>query len=467
MRRLPPGAPILTAAAMRAAEEAMFARGVSQDALVAQAGAAIARETARLAAGRAVLVLAGPGNNGGDAWVAARLLDAMGVDVAVATLGTAKDGAAARAAAGWRGGSVALTEAGPRPVLLDGLLGIGTPRPFVGPEQAAIDALLAAADLRIAIDLPSGIDSDSGVGGIAVDVTIALGALKPAHLLGAGCGHVLLDTIGIDADRRWTSLAPPAALPRRHDVNKFTRGMVVAIGGAMPGAGWLAASAAMLGGAGYVMLAGHAPEGGAPHALVRRTIDGADDLAKLLDDDRVGAVVIGPGLGRDATARKLLDVALASSRDLVIDGDALTLLGADVTNRIRADWRAAILTPHSGEFDRMFGTTGSKIDRTIAAAARSGAVVVHKGPATVIAAPDGRVVVGAGASGALASAGTGDVLAGLAAAQRAAGRAPFDAAAAAVWLHTRAAALAGPALIADDLIANLGQAIAQCPIPTR
>ena len=450
---------------MRAAEQVVFDAGVTQDALMERAGAAVALQVARLAAGRAVLVLAGPGNNGGDACVAARLLAKMGLDVVVATLGPARLGAAGRMADLWTGPTVKLAEATPRPVLLDGLLGIGTPRPFESVDREGLESLLAAADLRIAIDVPSGVDSDTGEGGIAVDVTIALGALKPAHLLGAGgsnCGHVLLADIGIDCASRWTTLAAPGPPRLRHDVNKFTRGMVVVICGAMPGAAWLAAAAALHGGAGYVILAGFAPPGGPPHAAIRRKIDTIADLDRLLDDDRIGAVVIGPGLGRDRQAEALLNAALAAAHDLIIDGDALTLLGRDVGARIGADRRAVCLTPHTGEFTRMFDTGGSKIDHTLAAAAASGAIIVHKGPDTVIGQPEGRAVIGAGASDWLSTAGSGDVLAGLVAARISGSEVAFDGAQTAVWLHGRAAALAGIAFTADDLVRHIPGALAQC-----
>ncbi len=465
MRRIPPGAPILTTARMRAAEQAAFDAGRTQDALMERAGRAIARQTVRLAAGRVVLVLAGPGNNGCDAYVAARALVGAGVDVAVATLGVPKSGAAARMAALWHGPTTTLAEARPRPVLLDGLFGIGVARPFDAATQTTVSALLAAADLRIAIDVPSGVDADTGAGGIAVDVTLALGALKPAHVLGEGaakCGHVLLDPIGLEIDTSWFTLASPKPAARRHDVNKFTRGMVVVIAGEMPGAAWLAASAALRGGAGYAVLAGFAPPAGPPHALVRRTLKTIADLSHLLGDDRVSAVVVGPGLGRGPQAQALLDAGLACPHNLVIDGDALSLLGRDVGARIAGRKGPVCLTPHSGEFARMFDADDGKIAATLAAARSSGAVVVHKGPDTVIAHPDGRVVVASNATPWLATAGTGDVLAGLVAARLSGSEAPADAVATAVWLHARAAALAGPGLIADDLVGHIAGALAEC-----
>lgn len=460
MRRVPAGAPIVTAAQMRAAEEAAFARGETPVGLMERAGAAIACEVARLAAGRPILILAGTGGNGGDGYAAARLLREAGSDVIVARLGAPTHEAAVAMAAAWTGETVAFGEAEPRPVLVDALLGIGAARPFAPGVADALDRLLAAAELCIAVDLPSGRDADTGEGGLQADVTIALGALKPGHVLGnAGAGHVLLADLGIALAGNWRTVATPA-LPRlRHDANKFTRGMVVVIGGAMTGAGELAASAALHGGAGYVVLAEPAPRAGAPHALVRRHVPDEESLAALLDDERIGAVLVGPGLGRDAAAQERLAAVLASPHALVIDGDALTLLGRDVDARIGADRRRVFLTPHAGEFARMFDGEGSKIDATVAAARASGATVVHKGPDTVIASPNGRVCVAAGASPWLASAGTGDVLAGLVAARLAAGDPrPADTA---VWLHGRAAARAGAGLAADALIPQLAPLLDQ------
>jgi ADP-dependent NAD(P)H-hydrate dehydratase / NAD(P)H-hydrate epimerase len=454
MRRLPHGAPILTAAAMRAAEGAAFAAGETPMSLMERAGAAIARDVARLAAGRPVLVLAGTGGNGGDGHAAARLLRDAGGDVVVAMLGAPTHEAARAMAAQWRGGTVALPEAEPRPVVVDALLGIGSVRPFAPEVAASLDRLIAAAELRIAVDVPSGRGADTGEGGLHADVTIALGALKPAHVLGDdSAGHVLLAGLGIPVDSDWRTIAAPAFPRPDPGANKFTRGKVVVVGGAMAGAGVLAASAALRGGAGYVVLAGPEPRHGEPHALVRRHVPDVEALSHVLDDDRIGAVLVGSGLGRDAAAEARLEAVLASPHDLVIDGDALTLLGRDVSARTGAERRRVFLTPHAGEFARMFESSGSKIDATVEAATSSGATVIHKGRDTVIAAPDGRVRVAAGASSWLATAGTGDVLAGLAAARVAAGdEHPADSA---VWLHGQAAASAGAGLIADDLLAQL------------
>jgi hydroxyethylthiazole kinase-like uncharacterized protein yjeF len=229
--------------------------------------------------------------------------------------------------------------------------------------------------------------------------------------------------------------------------------MVAVVQGAMPGAAMLAARAAMHAGAGYVVLAGTAPEGPGPDALVRRRVD---TLETLLDDSRVGALLIGPGL---ANQPAWLAAALVSDRPLVVDGDALT---GPIVESITRRTALTILTPHAAEFDRMFGASPiAKTDRTIAAAAKTGAWIVHKGADTVVASPDGVCWFENEASPWLSTAGTGDVLAGLIAARLAVtgkGEATIEA----IWLHTRIAHLAGPAFIADDLIAFIPQAIAEC-----
>lgn len=457
------GLPIVTAAAMRAAENAVFAGGVPQADLMERAGAAVAREAARFAMGRPVLVLAGPGNNGGDACVAARLLAKSGHDVMVAALGEAKEGAAAAMRAQWTGKVVDLADAPARPIVVDGLFGTGLTRPLAPDVAGHLQRLVTAAHFTLAIDLPSGMDTDLGrdLGAAGATVTLALGAFKPAHLLGDGldrCGHVLLDDIGIPIATVWLKVAMPRlSTPGSHS-QKYTRGLVAVLEGRMPGAARLASNAALHGGAGYVVRVGE-EDGQGPNAIVHRPVAEFDTL---LNDERTGAVVIGPGLGRDGDMSARLDAAIVSARPLVLDGDALSLIGRDV-GRVRNRTAPTCLTPHSGEFDRLFGEgKGSKIDRTLAAAADAGAVIVHKGADTVIATPEGDVRVYADGSPWLSTAGTGDVLAGLLGARLAGGVAPLAAAEAAVWLHGRAAQLAEPAFAADDLIPCLPRAIAEC-----
>lgn len=465
---MPSGAPIVTAAQTVAAEQAVFASGVSQDALMERAGAAVAREVARFAFGRAILILAGPGNNGGDAYVAARLLKAAGHDVALVAAGAPKPGAAERMAALWGGATTSLYAARPRPVLVDGLFGTGMTRPLDRGLAAVFAELCARAEFRLAIDLPSGIATDTGAdlgAPCGIDVTLALGALKPGHVSGAGlekCGRVLLAEIGVPVETRWRTVARPRVARPGVQSHKYSRGLVAVIEGAMPGAARLAARAAMAGGAGYVVLAGSRPWSGGPDALVRREVQTGENLAEFLGWDRVDAVVLGPGLGRDRRAEAFVQAALAAPKPLVIDGDALSLLGTEAARRLAERPAPTWLTPHSGEFDRTFGDGGTKMARTVAAAASARATVVHKGADTVIASPQGEVRVLAGAPPWLSTAGTGDVLAGLIGAQAARGAKGVAAAETAAWLHGRAAHHAGAAFIADDLIEHIPEALAEC-----
>jgi hydroxyethylthiazole kinase-like uncharacterized protein yjeF len=442
------GHPILTAAAMRAAEAACG----DPAPLMERAGVAIATAVARLAGTSPILILCGPGNNGGDGYVAARLLATAGHDVRLAASAEPRTPLAIAARRGWIGAIEPLRTASPAPVLVDALFGTGLTRPLDDDTAAALRRLGGAARLRITIDLPSGVATDDGSVPSEpprFDVTLALAAPKPAHLLQPAAryaGTVRVLDIGVPVDSDVHVLNLPALPEPDPDSHKYTRGMVAVIGGDMAGAAELASIAAMRAGAGYVL---HLGEGqGPPHALVRRRWS-----PDALDEPRIGAVVVGPGLGRGDDARGRLTAAIAGGRPLVIDGDALRLL--DVAASRTA---ATILTPHGGEFAHLFGqASGSKIDLTRAAAARANAVVVHKGPDTVIAAPDGRVTVSAGASDWLSAAGTGDVLAGTTGAMLAAGLSPFEAAAAAVWLHRAAAARCGRSFIADDLAAALSR----------
>ena len=456
----PEGQPILTAAAMRAAEDRAIAAGSSVDALMERAGAGIAEAVRRLASGAPVRILCGPGNNGGDGYVAARVLRANGVEVRVAALAGPKTEAAAAARAAWDGPVEALSDAGEAPIVVDALFGTGLTRPLNDTVARMLGETVRAARLSIAVDLPSGIETDTGAELSAspdFSLTLALGALKPAHLLqpaAARCGSVRIIDLGLErSSRDWTMTRPDIAAPTAAD-HKYSRGLVVVIGGDMPGAGALAAEAALHAGAGYAMLfEDHAVS--APHALVRRAWS-ADAFAKALDGKRPNttAIVVGPGLGKDDIAAAKLAAALDSAYKLVIDGDALHLLDDAAFARIKARSCPVVLTPHAGEFNALFGTfTGSKIDAARDAAAHSGAIVVFKGPDTVVAHPDGRITVALGASPWLSTAGTGDVLAGTIATMLAANTpAPAEAG---VWMHGEAARRLGGAFLADDLARTL------------
>ncbi|MFD1950898.1 NAD(P)H-hydrate dehydratase [Sphingomonas arantia] len=455
------GRPILTAAAMRAAEAACMAGGTGAGVLMDRAGAAVAKATWRFAAGAPTLVLCGPRNNGGDGYVVARMLRERGVDVTVAALGEPRSAHALAARVAWGGPVVALDDAPARAVLVDALFGTGLARGLEPAVAAVLVGLAGAARVRIAVDVPSGVATDDGATfGTALpiyDMTVALGALKPAHRLqpaAALCGRVVVADIGVPVEAsELTAIGRPSLPAPGAEDHKYTRGMVAVLSGAMGGAALLAATAAQRAGAGYVVLAGGSSVGGL-HALVHR--QGTEVLA----DSRVDAVLCGPGLGRGAGAERTLVAALACGRPLVLDADALRLVSPAVLRGLAVP---AIVTPHAGEFEHLFGTLpGSRIDRARAAAAMAQCVVVLKGADTVIAAPDGRVAIADPAPAWLATAGTGDVLAGLVAAMRARIDDPFAAAQAAVWLHGAAAEAAGAVLVADDLLDMIRKVVSAC-----
>lgn len=419
---------ILTAAEMRAAEEAAIAAGTSVETLMERAGTAAAEAIWRYAGPLPALILCGPGNNGGDGRVIARDLAARGVEVRVATPDDPD----------WP----------PAPLLVDALFGTGLSRPLDDALARRLLALAEAARVRVAIDLPSGVATDDGTILSPVpdfDLTVTFQTLKPSHLLQPAARHMgrlVVADIGIEAESSLTEIARPDLAPPGPDANKYSRGLVAIIAGDMPGASALAAAAAMRAGAGVVRLQAREFVPGVPAAVIQKPGDPLDRL----DDKRIGALLIGPGL---VEGRDLLDAALGAGHPLVLDAGALSLLAERSLPRLDD----AILTPHAGEFQRLFGGgEGSKVDRARAAAASCGAVVVFKGADTVVAAPDGRAAIAPPAPAWLASAGTGDVLAGIVAAMRARGLAPFEAACAGVWLHGRAAERAGPGLIADDLV---------------
>jgi hydroxyethylthiazole kinase-like uncharacterized protein yjeF len=452
--------PILTAADMRAAEQRAMGGGTSVDTLMERAGTAIAEAVWRIAGASEILILCGPGNNGGDGYVAARLLKERGAHVRLAASAPARADAAVRAANLWDGPVEVLTEAARAATIVDALFGTGLARPLEPATAEALVRLCKSAHRRIAVDLPSGIATDDGsvLGDVPhFDLTIALGAHKPSHLLlpaADHCGQVAVADIGLGAiDATLRRIVRPRLAAPGHEANKYSRGKLVVLAGDMPGASQLAALAGQRSGAGYVELLG--AEGDAPpHALVRRGWSG-----KAIDDDRIAAIVAGPGLGRGREARDRLDAALATGKPLVLDADALTLIGKTRHGRTAGH----ILTPHWGEFVRMFGD--SKQDRLTqarAAACKSGAILLLKGADSIVAHPDGRAAISGLAPSWLASAGTGDVLAGIIGGLLANGLEPFEAAQAGIWLHAEAARLAGPMLIADDLVTRLPMAIAAC-----
>lgn len=459
------GSVILTAAGMRAAEEAAIAAGTPVETLMERAGQAAAEAIWRYAGPLPALVLCGPGNNGGDGYVVARALAARGIEVRVAALAEPKSEAGRQARGRWDGPVAPLAAAAAAPLLIDALFGTGLGRPLDAAVAGRLRALAETAAIRVAIDLPSGAATDDGALLSAVpdfDLTITFQALKPSHRLQPAARHmgrIVVADIGIEASGTLTGIARPRLSPPGPDAHKYSRGLVVLIAGEMPGASALAAAAAARAGAGAVRLQARAPAHNVPAAVIQAP---GDPLAGL-DDKRIGALLLGPGLVEDEAGGRVLDAALATPHRLVLDAGALRLLARCGLPVLEGRAATPILTPHEGEFRLLFGEKeGSKVERARAAAARAQAVIVSKGPDTVVAAPDGRAAIAPPAPAWLASAGTGDVLAGIVAAMRAAGLEAYDAACAAVWLHGRAAALAGPFLVADDLLASLPAALSEC-----
>ena len=440
---------ILTAARMREAEQAAIEGGTTVEQLMERAGAALAEAVYRFAGPRPALVLCGPGNNGGDGYVAARHLAKRGVAVRVAAMAEPKARAAQWARSQWQGEVETLSpDTQGAPLLIDALFGTGLKRGLDDAVSLLLSELVHEAVVAIACDLPSGVESESGSHLSPIhlfDLTVTFGALKPAHRLMpamARCGRVVLADIGIEAHSAWHEIARPALPPLDPAGHKYSRGLVHALAGAMPGAIALAVTAAARAGAGYVRVSTSRPIEGIPAAVVQ--VDTAE-----VNDPRLNCLLVGPGMG---DIPQLLTLALTSKAPKVLDADAISLLGDP--ERLRG--QDAIITPHSGEFERLFGKLdGSKPERALEAARRSGAVAVFKGPDTLVASPDGRLGFAPPAPHWLASAGTGDVLAGIIAAMRARGLEPFDAACAGVWLHGRAAEAAGPTMIADDLAAAI------------
>ncbi|MFN3517196.1 MAG: NAD(P)H-hydrate dehydratase [Novosphingobium sp.] len=462
-----PSDQVLTAAQMRAAEAALIAGGTSVDELMQRAGRGAAEWVWRIAGGRSVTVLTGPGNNGGDGWVIAEAIRQRGGDVVVVKAAEPASDAAKNARAAYGGPVLGPDAQRHGQVFVDCLFGTGLTRPLSGHDAALLARLARSHARRVAIDLPSGIESDLGLplnsGLPDWDLVVALGAWKPAHFLmpaAATMAAARLVEIGVDpvcgAAR---AISRPDLCAPAVDAHKYTRGLLGVVGGAMPGAALLSARAAQGAGAGYVKLYGHAPAS-VPADLVAD----ATPLDEALLDKRLAALLIGPGLGRDGAARASLAAALSVQRPMVLDADALVLLGP----RSLAEHAApVIVTPHDGELfslERSFALDGSggKVERALALARAANMVVLAKGPDSVVAAPDGRVAYAPRGPSWLSTAGSGDVLAGIIASRFACGAEAFEAACQGLWLHGEAARLAGPAFAAGQLADCVRSAYAAC-----
>jgi len=463
---MPPSDQVLTDAQMRGAEDALVAKGVSVDELMQRAGRGAAEWIWRVAAGRPVTVLCGPGNNGGDGYVIAQRLRERGLAVTVVAPAEPRTDAARTARAAWRGEVVTEPAGAQGGVFVDCLFGSGLTRPLSTEHEALLARLASSHAFTVAVDLPSGVATDDGalLGRVpSCDLTLALGAWKPAQFLMPALGllgEMRLVEIGIAPVAGAAEVYPrPRVTPPARDAHKYSRGLVGVIGGKMPGAALLSAAAAMRGGAGYVKLLSSAPYPSAPAALV---VD-PRPLGDLLGDRRWSALLVGPGLGRDDPARERLAAVLEVRVPIVLDADALHLLDDDMLEGV--DTSRLLLTPHEGEMAKLcaaFGVdTVGKLAQTRALAQITGLTVLAKGPDTILAAADGRTAFFPPAPSWLAGAGTGDVLAGLAASRLATGADPFQAAGEAVWLHAEAARETGPAPIADDLVQVLPAAYAR------
>jgi hydroxyethylthiazole kinase-like uncharacterized protein yjeF len=482
---------LLSVAEMAAADAATIAAGTPGIALMEKAGRAVADAVTRRARpGQRVLVLCGPGNNGGDGFIAARLLAERGCHVMLALAGerVTLKGDAAQAAESWAGPIEAIGAADParHDLIVDALFGAGLSRPISGELAALIERVNAAGRPVVAVDVPSGVHGDTGVATgpvIQAAETVTFFRLKPGHLLHPGralCGVVTLADIGISPEVVFApgKIAPSAfrnapGLWRAHlpnhaaGVHKYGRGAVAVAAGGLSGVGAprLGARAALRIGAGLATiicrpeaLATHAARG--PDALIQIAAADAAAFEAALAVRKVDALLIGPALGLDAEARSWVATALRGVLPCVFDADALTHIGAHRSAflaQLRRRAGSAVLTPHEGEFKRMFDEVAGfepergKLERARYAARLSGSVLVLKGPDTVIAAPDGRAAINDTGSPALATAGSGDVLGGIVAGLLAQKVPAFEAACAAVWLHGRAGEELGPGLIADDL----------------
>ncbi len=460
---------ILTAAQMQAAEQRLIDNGTSVIELMHRAGTGAADYIWRAAPHCPTLILCGPGNNGGDGYVIAQALLEKETDVAIAASGEPTTNAAKNAKSLWQGQTFALDDARPAKQFIDCLFGTGLTRPVSGTLLDHHQRLFNEAERRVAIDLPSGIETDTGAILNPVsryDLTIALGAFKPAHYLAPACGlmgGLAGVDIGVDAASAVQLLARPTIEPPKTDDHKYTRGLVAVVAGSMPGAAKLSGLAAQRSGAGYVKIFAETGFSSPNHSIVVEPHENGAQLQGQLSDDRIAIIVIGPGLGRDSHAERLLDLVLDIDKPVLLDADALILLGKTDLNRLKDRSAPVIMTPHAGEFAALSeNDKGSKIDLTRILASESGAVVVHKGNNSVIADPEGTAALAPASSSWLSTAGTGDVLVGMIAARFANEKDVFLAAKQGQWLHSRAAKLAGPAFSPEILIDHIPKALQEC-----
>jgi ADP-dependent NAD(P)H-hydrate dehydratase / NAD(P)H-hydrate epimerase len=478
---------LLTPSEMSEADRLIIDGGTPGIELMEKAGRAVADVVAgRHPLGANIVIVAGTGNNGGDGFVAARVLAERGYRVRVLLVGNPTDLKvdAAQAASRWNG---SIETADPKQledtsVAIDALFGVGLDRPVAGAALAMIEALNSCGAPIVAVDLPSGVNGATGaVMGTSIKAaeTVTFFRRKPGHVLLPGrlhCGRVTVADIGIpdtvlDRVRPRTFVNAPAlwgtAFPRPHiEGHKYSRGHAAVVSGGVShtGAARLAARGALRSGAGLVTIASPrdalAVNAAANLAIMVRPVSGPAELDAFLIDRRLNAVVLGPGGGVGQAMRDLVKVALVSGAAIVLDADALTSFGEQprsLADAIAARGAPTVLTPHEGEFSKLFKSVPqvvdvtSKLEKVIGAAHYTAAITVLKGADTVVAAPDGRAAIAENAPPWLATAGSGDVLAGLIAGLLAQGMPGFEATCAAVWLHGETASEVGPGLISEDL----------------
>jgi NAD(P)H-hydrate epimerase len=479
------GSALLRVAQMQTADRLTEALGTPGVELMQHAGGHVALETMRRWSQRSVAVLCGPGNNGGDGFVAAIVLAAAGWTVRVGLLGRVADlrGDAAHHAARWKGAveslDVRLLE--DAQLVVDALFGAGLSRPLDADVRCVLETAAQRRIPLVAVDVPSGLLGDTGeaLGAVAAELTVTFTRKKPGHVLLPGrelCGTTVVADIGTPASvlerievdtwengpALWRQELPQLGMSD----NKYSRGHALLVGGyPTTGAARMAARAAARMGAGLTTIA--VPERGldvyaaALTSIMVRALPSARDLQSLLEDRRFTAFLIGPGAGIDDGTRQRTLAMLGSGRPVLLDADALTVFAQRPKELFEAIRNPCVLTPHEGEFARLFDASGDKLTRARRAARESRAVIVLKGADTVIAASDGRAAINENAPPTLATAGSGDVLAGLVLGLLAQGMPAFEAAAASVWLHGAAAHAFGAGLVAEDLIETLPAVIAR------
>lgn len=475
---------LLTCGEMQRAEQTAFARGIPSFSIMQRAGEAVARAVQEKWKPCRILVLCGPGNNGGDGFVIAEALRRAGWDVALAAMCSPESlkGDAMQAAKNWQGKTETLENASFENVdlVVDALFGTGLERPLEGVACTVLEKLKLTKIPVVAVDMPSGIDGNTGhILGTATQakLTVTFFRKKIGHLLLPGatlCGEVVVADIGVMDDvlddirpqavennpALWCRLFP---FPKAEG-HKYTRGHALIYGGAvMTGAARLAVRAAQRMGAGLVTLG--APPSALPiyaealESVIVQTADSREEWKSLLADPKRNAVLIGPGLGTGSSQAELVLEALETRKPCVLDADALSNFAAEPEELLARLHDQCVLTPHEGEFTRLFGgkvnPSLDKLTRAGEAAKISNSIILLKGADTVIATPQGVGVINGNAPPWLATAGAGDVLAGMIVGLLAQGMPGVASAAASAWIHGQIAANFGPGLIAEDLISGL------------